>query len=277
MPWTCDHLEVILYRATDISPVKRPLVIVSIISVIMMQIVLVFFISIFAVRVECQTMTLRNPSSSYLTYEGLVIEPEGAVALTLKTAQLDATVLYIQGVNDTFVYLHLVNGRMTLTLDDGDGTQTTSLPDPYNSDRFFRVRVVLTTDGMVQIAGDGGAPTITVGTIEQFDIMSPIFIGGIPDPPLFDITHNPAVTNTHFVGCVRRVQLSNGTTDTSDGTAANRSSDVVDDCVGACDSLDCSPDPSSEGECTEYYYHGVCDCRTIPISEGTMCSGKLSV
>ena len=247
---------------------------------IKMQIVLVFMVAVFAIPVQCQTMTLRNPSSSYLTYEGLVIEPEGAVTLTLKTAQLNATVLYIQGMNDTFVYLHLVNGRMTLTLDDGDDTQTMSLPDPYNSNRFLKVRIVFTTDGMVQITGDGGTPTVTVGTIEQFDIMSPIFIGGIPDPPLFDITHNPAVTNTHFVGCVRRVQLSNGTTDTSAAaTAANRSNDVVDDCVGACarDSLDCSPDPNSEGECTEHYSHGVCDCRTIPAVEGTMCSGKLSI
>ena len=237
---------------------------------------LVFVISVFTVRVECQRMTLRNPSSSYLTYEGLVIEPEGAVALTLRTVQLNATVLYIQGVNDTFVYLHLVNGRMTLTLDDGDGTQTTSLPDPYNSDRFLSVRVVL-TDGMVEIIGDGGAPTVTLGTIEQFDIRSPIFVGGIPDPPPFYITHNPAFNNTHFVGCVRRVQLSNGTDTSAAATATYRSSDVVDDCVRACDSLDCSPDPNSNGECIEYYSHGVCDCRTIPVSEGAWCSGKSSI
>ena len=244
---------------------------------IKMQIVLVFMVAVFAIPVQCQTMTLRNSSSSYLTYEGLVIEQEGAVALTLKTAQLHATVLYIQGVNDTFVYLHLGNGRMTLTLDDGDGTQTTSLPDPYNSNHFLRVRVVLTTDGMVQITGDGGTPTVSLGTIEQFDIMSPIFIGGIPDPPPFDITHNPAVTNTHFVGCVRRVQLSNGTDTSAAATAANRSSDVVDGCVEACDLLDCNPDANSEGECTEYYSYGVCDCRRIAVSEGAWCNSKLSV
>ena len=242
---------------------------------IKMQIVLVFVVAVCAIRVQCQTMTLLDASSSYLTYEGLVIEQEGAVTLTLNTAQLNATVLYIQGVNDTFVYLHLVNGRMTLTLDDGDGTQTTSLPDPYNSNLFLRVRVVL-TDEMVEIIGDGDATTKGLSISEQFVIMSPIFIGGIPDPPPFNITHNPAVTNTHFVGCVRRVQLNNGT-DTSDATAADHSSDVVDGCSRACASLDCSPNPNSEGECTEYYSHGVCDCRRIPALEGAWCNGKLSI
>ena len=241
---------------------------------IKMRIVLVFIVAAFAVHVQCQTMTLLNDSLSYLTYEGLVIDPEGAVALTLRTAQLDATVLYMQGVNDTFVYLHLVNGKMTLTLDDGDGTQMTSLPDPYNSNRFLSVRVVF-TDGMVEIIGDGG--TMPLDTNEQFDIMSPIFIGGIPNPPPFEITHRQAVTNTHFVGCVRRVQLSNGTTGTSDANAATRSNDVMDDCVRECGSLDCNPDPNLTGECIEYYTHGVCDCRGLPDSEGTVCNGKLSV
>ena len=244
----------------------------------MMQIVLVFIVAAFAVHVQCQTMTLLNDSSSYLTYEGLVIDPEGAVvALTLRTAQLDATVLYMQGVNDTFVYLHLVNGKMTLTLDDGDGTRMTSLSDPYNSNSFLSVRVVF-TDGMVEIiGGDGG--TMALDTNEQFDIMSTIFIGGIPNPPPFDITYSLAVTNTHFVGCVRPVQLSNGTTETSNVNATHRSGDVVDGCSRACRSLavDCNPDPDLNGECIEYYTHGECDCRGLPDSEGTVCNGKFSV
>ena len=86
------------------------------------------------------------------------------------------------------------------------------------------------------------------------------------------------VTNTHFVGCVRKVQLSNGTTNgTSAATPTNRSSDVIDGCIEACDSLDCSPDPNSNGDCTEYYSHGLCDCRRIPAVEGAMCSGEFSV
>ena len=153
---------------------------------IKMRILLVFIVAVFAIRVQCQTFTLQDSSSSYLTYDGLIVEPEGAVTLKLKTAQLNATVLYMQGVN-AFVYLHLVNGRMTLTLDDGDGTQTTSLPDPYNLNLFLRVRIVL-TDGMVEITGDSDTPTKSFHTIEQFDIMSPIFIGGIPDLPPFNIT-----------------------------------------------------------------------------------------
>ena len=245
---------------------------------IKMQIVLVFIAAAFAVHVQCQRFTLLDNSSSYLTYEGLVIDPEGAVVVVLETAQLNATVLYMQGVNDTFVYLHLVNGKMTLTLDDGNGLQMTALPDPYNSNRFLRVRVVF-TDGMVEIIGDGGSPTMSLDNDEQFDINSPIFIGGIPNPPPFGITHSQAVTNTHFVGCMRRVQLSNGTTDTTGATPANRSSDIMDDCGGACSSSspDCNPDPSSLGQCIEYYTHGVCDCRLVPDSEGPQCTGKLSV
>ena len=181
----------------------------------------------------------------------------------------------MQGENDTFVYVHLVNGKMTLTLDDGGGTQTTSLPDPYNSNGRQEVNVIL-YDGTVDLMVNDGMPQGLV-TDGQFSIMSPIFIGGIPDSPPFEITYSQAVTNTHFVGCVRRVRLSNGTTDTTSANALAQNSDIMDGCTGACSSLDCSPDPSSAGECIEYYTHGECDCRGLPVSEGTGCNGKLSV
>ncbi len=99
----------------------------------MLRIDLVLIVAIFTTIVQCQIMTLLNSTSSYLMYEGLVIEPEGAVTLTLRTYQLNATVLYIQGVDETFVYLHLVNGRMSLAVNDGNGTKTRSLPNPYNT------------------------------------------------------------------------------------------------------------------------------------------------
>ena len=231
-------------------------------------------ILIFAIIVQCQTMTLLNSTSSYLAYEGFVIEPEGAVSLTLKTYQLNATVLYVQGSNDTFVYLHLVNGRMSLTVNYGDDVKTIYLPNSYNTNRWLRVQVIFTT-GMLQLRGNGGMEILN--TNRQVDIMSPIFIGGTPDTPPFLITSNQVMENAHLVGCVRRVQLSNGTTDT-DGVDATDHGDVeVDSCSLECPVLDCSPHEHSEGQCIEYYTHGVCDCRGVFDSEGPLCNGKLRI
>ena len=239
----------------------------------MLRVDFVLIVATFATIVQCQMMTLLNSTSSYLAYEGLEIEPEGAIALTLRTYQLNATVLYMQGINETFVYLHLVNGRMSLTVNDGDDTKTIALPNPYNTNGWVRVQVIFTT-GIVQLMGNDGTESVNIN--RQVHIMSPIFIGGTPETPPFSITNNLVLDNAHLVGCVRRVQLSNGTTNTESANATDQSSDVIeDDCSLACPSLDCSPAIDSEGQCVEYYTQGICDCRGVFDSEGPLCDGKL--
>ena len=104
----------------------------------MLRIDLALIVAVFTIAVQCQSMTLLNSSSFYRTYEGLVIQPEGAVTLTLRTYQLNATVLYIQGVNDTFLLVHLVNGRMNLTVNNGDGIKSTSLQNPSNTNEWLK-------------------------------------------------------------------------------------------------------------------------------------------
>ena len=240
----------------------------------MLRIDLVLIVAIFTTIVQCQMMTLLNSASSYLAYEGLVIEPEGAVTLTLRTYQLNATVLYIQGVDETFVYLHLVNGRMSLVVNDGNGTKTRFLPNPYNTNRWLRVQMMFTT-GMIKLMGNSGTESVNIS--RQVEIMSPIFIGGIPDTPPFSITNDLVMNNAHLVGCVRRVQLSNGTTDTDSADATERSSDIEDDCTRACQMLDCSPEVNSEGQCIEYYTHGICNCRVVFDNEGSLCNGKFRI
>ena len=238
----------------------------------MLRIDLVLIVATFTTIVQCQTMTLLNSTSSYLAYEGLVIEPEGAVRLTLRTYQLNATVLYMQGINETFVYLHLVNGRMSLTVNDGDDRKTIALPNPYNTNGWVRVQVIFTA-GIVQLVGNVGMGSVNVN--RQVNVMSPIFIGGIPETPPFSIVNDLVLDNAHLVGCVRRVQLSNGTT--ASAVAIDQSSDVIEnDCSLACPSLDCSP-ADDEGQCVEYYTHGICDCRAVFDNEGPLCNGKLRI
>jgi len=240
----------------------------------MVLILVALVVAIFGIPIQCQrTLTLLDSSSSYLTYEGLDVDPEGAVAVTLRTYQLNATVLYMQGSNGTFIYLHLVNGKITLTLDDGEGTQTISLKQPYNDNVWRRVQLTRTST-MFRLM-DNGSNMLELSVSGVFNILSPIFVGGTPDTPPFTISHYQVLSNTHFVGCVRRVQLSNSTTATVNVNPTNYSSDVMlNTCHLACDSMDCDPSGPGNGECIEYYTHGVCDCRGVSESEGEQCTGK---
>ena len=237
----------------------------------MLRVVLLLIVAAFTARVHCQRVTLLDSRSSYLTYDGIKINPGITIILRLRTARLNATVLYMQGSNDTFVYVHLVNGRMALTANDDEGTITTvQLPEPHNTNMWVTVELMF-DKGMIELMSDSG-DSVTVDTNGQF--VSPIFIGGIPDLPPFSIMSSEAMNNNHFVGCFRVLRVNNGST-TINHDATNRSSDVIGGCDGGCSSLDCSPDPNSNGECIEYYTHGVCDCRRVPVSEGAQCIGKL--
>ena len=238
----------------------------------MLRIYYVLIVAIFTAVAQCQTVTLLN-SSSYLAYEGLVIQPEGAVSLNLRTYQLNATVLYIQGVNDTFLLVHLLNGKMSITVYSGDDLKSASLPNPVNTNEWLKVRVVFTA-GAVQLTGNGGMESLNING--QLNIMSPIFIGGTPDTPPFSITSSLVLDSPHLVGCVRRVQLSNGTTETESAQVAGSNDLVLGSCTTACSRLDCNPDRSSEGACIEYYTHGICDCRAVFDSEGPLCDGKVN-
>ena len=239
-------------------------------SVIMLRVVLLFTVATFAIRVHCQRVTLLDATSSYLTYNGIEIDAGSTIILRLRTAQLNATVLYMQGSNDTFVYVHLVNGRMVLTANDDEGTITTEqLPEPHNTNLWVTVELMF-DEGMIELMSDGG-DSVTVGTNGQFDSL--IFVGGIPNSPPFSIISSEAMNNKHFVGCFRVLRVNEGNT-TTNHDATDRSSDVMGGCDGGCSSLDCSPDPNSEGECIEYYTHGVCDCRSFADLDRAGCNGK---
>ena len=191
--------------------------------------------------------------------------------MRLRTAQLNATVLYMQGSNDTFAYVHLINGRMALTVNDYDGTITTvQLPEPHNTNKWVSVEVMI-DDRIIELMSDSG-DSVVVDTNGRF--VSPIFVGGIPDPPPFSIISSETSNNTHFVGCFRSLRLNNGST-TIVLNPTNRSSGVMDGCIGQCSSMDCSPDPGSNGECIEYYTHAECDCRGVSDSDGARCNGNL--
>ena len=244
----------------------------------MLRGVLLLIVAAFTSRVHCQRVTLLDSRASYLTYDGIKIDTGSTIILLLRTAQLNATVLYMQGSNDTFVYVHLVNGRMVLTANDDEGTITTvQLPEPHNTNMFVTVELMF-DEGMIELMSDGGklmsdgGNSVTVDTNRQF--VSPIFIGGIPDLPPFPIIYSEAMNNNHFVGCFRVLRVNEGNT-TTNHDATDRSSDVVDGCYGSCSSLECSLDPNSEGECIEYYTHGVCDCRSFSDLDGAGCNGKL--
>ena len=250
------------------TPRKNILIMVRV--VLLLRVVLLI-VAAFAIPVHCQTVTLLDSKSSYLIYDGIEIDPGSTIILRLRTAQLNATVLYMQGSNDTFVYVHLVNGRMVLTVNDYDGTTTTEqLPEPHNTNGWVRVEVMI-EDGTIELTSDSG-DSVMVDTNGQ--LVSPIFVGGIPDPPPFSIISSEAMNNNHFVGCFRSLRLNNGST-TIDPNPTNRSSGVMDGCIGRCSSLDCSPDPGSNGECIEYYTHAECDCRGVSDSDGARCNGNL--
>ena len=100
-------------------------------------------------------------------------------------------------------------------------------------------------DGMIELMSDSG-DSVMVDTNARGQLISPIFVGGIPDPPPFSIISSEAMNNKHFVGCFRSLRLNNGST-TIYLNPTNRSSDVMDECSGRCSSLDCSPDPGSNG------------------------------
>jgi len=166
-----------------------------------------------------------------------------------------------------------VNGKITLTVDDGEGTQTISLEQPYNDNTWRRVQVTRTT-GMFRLMDDASDMVELSASGQEFGILSPIFVGGAPDTPPFTIIHDQVLSNAHFVGCVRRVQLSDGTTVTANVNATNYSNDVMPNtCNLTCNAMDCDPGPGN-GECIEYYTHGVCDCRGVFDSEGEQCTGK---
>ena len=237
----------------------------------MFRVVLLLIIAAFITRVHCQRVTLLDSRSSYLTYDGIKIDPGSTIILRLRTAQLNATVLYMQGSNDTFVYVHLVNGRMGLTANDDEGIITTvQLPEPHNTNLWVTVELMF-DEGMIELMSDG-RDSVTVDTNGQF--VSPIFVGGIPDPPPFSIISSKAMNNNHFVGCFRVLRVNEGNT-TTNHDATDRSSDVMGGCDGGCSSLDCSLDPNSNGECIEYYTHGVCDCSSFADLDGAGCNGSL--
>ena len=79
----------------------------------------------------------------------------------------------------------------------------------------------------------------------QLNVMSPIFIGDTPDMPPFSITSGLVLDSPHLVGCVRHVQLSNGTTETESAQVAGSSNVTLGSCATACSQLDCSPDIDS--------------------------------
>ena len=230
----------------------------------------VLMVAIFTTAVQCQTVTLFNSSSSYLAYEGLVIRPEGAVTLNLRTYQLNATVLYLQGVNDTFLLVHLLNGRMSLTVNNGDDAKSTSLLNPFNTNGWLKLQLIFTA-GTVQMTGNGGMESLSING--QLNVMSPIFVGGTPDMPPFPITSSLVLDSPHLVGCVKRVQLGNGTTETESAQVTGSSDVMVGSCATACTQLDCSPYTDSIGACIEYYTHGICDCREVFDNEGPLCDG----
>lgn len=240
----------------------------------MLRIVVALVVAVITVPVQCQRFTLLNESSSYLSFQGLTIEPQGVVSLDFKTYRLNASLLYMQGVNNTFVYLQLLNGRLTLIINDGTDARTMSLPQLLNTNDWHKVQLVRTA-GMFELTSNGTVKNTTVG---QFSIMSSAFVGGVPDTPPFPITHNQVLTYPHLVGCVRRVRSGDNVANFSYPGPPINESDTNNGCASACESLDCDPDPSSNGACVEYYSKGMCDCRGVfDDAVGEHCNGKLKL
>ena len=222
--------------------------------------------------VRCQPVTLLDSSSSYLAYEGLVLQPTGGIIFSLRTYsqthRLNATVLYIQGRNRLFVYVRLLNGNIVVTDGTGAPERTTqpAVSTSFDTNRWVDIQVSLINGELEFFLNNRRTPLRN----SRFDGVSPIFIGGIPNPPPFQISYNDAIDNIHLLGCVRDVQFIRDPVGLVNASLTANSDDVVfGSCGLPCLFLECDSDRT----CNEYYTHGTCHCRGLYDSREAQCNG----
>ena len=244
------------------------------VAAIMLRMIAMIHILDVTTVVRCQPVTLLDSSSSYLAYEGLVLQPSGGIICSFRTYsqtyRLNATVLYIQGRNGMFIYVRLLNGDVVVN--DGTGVRVRTLPQPAVSDSFDTNKWVdiqiSHINGMLEFLLNNRPMQLANSLI---DILSPIFIGGIPDPSPFQISYNDAINNVHLLGCVRDVKVIRDRLVNANLTA--NSDDVVfGSCGLPCLFLECG----SDRECDEYYTHSACHCRGLYDSREAQCNGMLT-
>jgi len=230
-------------------------------------------IALLATSVHCQLQTTYlDVNSSFVSLQRWDMEPEGAVSFKIRTFQLNASLLYMQGDLDTFIYLELLNGQVRMTL--SDGTMAT-LSRPFNTNSFRGLQLVRTA-GSLGLRDMDFNQSSNVDFNGVINIIAPVFVAGLdPSVDPNNITFTDASIRPHFVGCIDEFEIGNGsivTIDFNDSDVLDNSADVI---FGAC-SGQCNPSLCNGGDCIEYYTRAKCSCGPVSEGNGEFCMGKLS-